>query len=88
MSDTPFKIGKKYFIRTVTMHIICEIKETSKKFLVGKKASWIADSGRFHDALKSGALNEVEPFTDDVIIGVGAIVDATEWKHELPREQK
>jgi hypothetical protein len=56
--------------------------------LVMSSASWVADTGRFYDALKTGKLNEVEPFTDDVIVGRGSIIDATIWTHKLPKEQK
>ncbi|CAK0747926.1 hypothetical protein CCP3SC15_1500015 [Gammaproteobacteria bacterium] len=51
-------------------------------------AAWIADTGRFADCLANGSLSEVEPFVGPVIICRGAIVDATEWTHELPRSQK
>ena len=86
----PFEIGKAYLIRTVTMIDIGIVKSVGDKELVLSDASWIADTGRFYDTLKNGieGLNEVEPFTDDVIIGRGALIDAVEWKHPLPTEQK
>lgn len=86
----PFKIGKAYLIRTVTMIDIGIVKAVGDKEIVLSDASWIADTGRFHDALKKGVekLSEVEPFTGDVIIGRGAIIDAVAWDHELPSEQK
>jgi hypothetical protein len=84
----PYKIGKSYFFRTVTMHLIGKLEAVYGKELVISSASWIADSGRFYDAIKTGKLNEVEPFCDDVIIGRGSIIDVTEWNHEKPRVQK
>jgi hypothetical protein len=87
-SDSHWKIGKHYFIRTVTMYYIGKLRNVTDKELLLVDASWIADTGRFHDALKSGELNEVEPFINDVIIGRGAIVDASEWDHVLPNVQK
>ena len=87
-NNCPWQLGKSYFIRTVTMHLIGKLCFISNKELVLKDASWIADSGRFHDALKNGGLNEVEPFLDDVIINRESIVDATLWKHLLPNGQK
>jgi len=84
----PWEIGKSYFIRTVTMHLIGKLKIVSDKEMVLTDASWIADSGRFHNALKSGSLDEIEPFVDDVIINRDSIIDATLWKHLLPNEQK
>lgn len=84
----PFIIGKAYFIRTVTMHHIGIVEEVFDKEIKMSGVSWIADSGRLYDALNTGSLNEVEPFLDDVIVGRGAIVDATFWRHDLPRKQK
>lgn len=88
MSQDIFKIGKKYFIRTVTMAQVGVLINQDSQFLVLKNASWIADTGRFHDSLKDGTFNEVEPFVEDVIVAKGAIVDATPWKHNLPTGQK
>lgn len=84
----PWVIGKNYLIRTVTMHHIGKLEAVTKQELVLSGASWVADSGRFHDALKEGKLDEVEPFVHDVIVGRGALIDATEWPHDLVREQK
>jgi len=83
-----FEVGKAYFIRTVTMHLVGKLIGINNKELLLKDASWVADSGRFHDALKTGELNEVEPFVDDVIVNREAIVDATFWRHLLPNVQK
>jgi len=63
------------------MHLIGKIKSINQKEILLEKASWIADSGRFHDALKTGELNEVEPFINDVILNRDCIVDASEWNH-------
>lgn len=86
----PYKIGKAYFIRTVTHHLVGTLVKVTSKELVLVDASWIADDGRFSNAIKEGNLKEVEPFPDgdEVIIGRGSLIDAVEWKHKLPREQK
>lgn len=83
----PWVTGKAYFIRTITMYLIGKLSFVTPKELVLKDASWIPDSGRFHDALKNGKLNQVEPFIDEVIINRDCIVDATYWNHQLPHEQ-
>jgi len=87
-TNHPYQIGQNYFIRTVTHYYTGKLVRVSSKELVLEDAAWIADSGRFHDALKTGTLKEVEPFEDDVVIGRGAVVDATRWKFGLPRTQK
>ena len=74
----PYEVGKKYLIRTVTMTICGELKNVFESELVFTKASWIADTGRFHDSLKSCNFDEVEPFVNDVIVGRGSLIDCTE----------
>lgn len=84
----PWELGECYFVRTVTMHLVGRLIEIYDKELVFEDASWVADSGRFHDALKNGSLSEVEPFLNDVILGRDTVIDSTVWTHSLPREQK
>ena len=84
----PYQIGKNYFIRTVTMFYTGKLIKVTAKEIILSDAAWIADTGRFMDAIKMGKLNEVEPFQDDVVIGRGSLIDATIWNHPLPREQK
>lgn len=56
--------------------------------LVLEDAAWIADTGRFADALKKAEFSEVEPFPDGkVIVGRGAVIDAVEIS-KAPRVQK
>ena len=90
MSKFEDLIGKKIFIRTVTFHSIGEVESIFEdKFIKLKGASWIADSGRFSDALEKGveALIEVEP-TKICYINIDSIVDFFNWDHDLPTEQK
>lgn len=86
--EHPFKIGDAYLIRTVTMIVLGKLEWVGSNELVLSSASWVADTGRFYNAIKDGKLNEVEPFTNDVVVGRGSIIDATIWTHQLPREQK
>lgn len=81
-------IGNKVFIRTVTHYHTGKIIYIDKDVIELEDAAWIADTGRFSDALKNAQLNEVEPFPSAVAIGRGAIVDVTLWTGELPRGQK
>lgn len=85
----PFEIGKDYLIRTVTHIDIGTVVSVGPIEIIMVNASWIGDTGRYADAFKCGSLNEVEPYPDDqeVIIGRGAIIDATRWTHPLPRTQ-
>ena len=88
-SSHPYHVGKNYFIRTVTHHLTGKLIRVTAKELVLEDAAWIADDGRFHEALRDGKLNEVEPFPDgEVIVGRGSVIDAVTWKHVLPRVVK
>jgi len=81
-----FTPGKKILIRTVTYFQLGEIRAVGDGFIILKDASWIADTGRFNACLKEGEIEEAEPFETDVYVSAGAIVDATEWPHDLPSE--
>jgi hypothetical protein len=87
-SSNPYRIGANYFIRTVTHHHTGRLVEVTQQELVLEDCCWIADSGRFADALKSCEFNEVEPFPKGrVIIGRGGVIDAVEIK-TIPTSQK
>jgi hypothetical protein len=76
-TDHPYKVGQIYFIRTVTHHYTGRLLRVTSQELVLEDAAWIADDGRFSDAVKTGNFNEVEPYPDgEVIIGRSAVVDA------------
>ena len=87
---SPFQVGKYYFIRTVTMNWCGKLKVAGSSFLTLESgtAAWVADSGRFYDALKDPSkFNEVEPAVNDVFIGVGSIIDATEIDQFTPSQK-
>jgi hypothetical protein len=81
-------IGKNVFVRTVTHHYTGRLAAADERFLKLEDAAWIADDGRFADALDTGSLNEVEPFPGECMVAIGSLLDLCEWEHELPREQK
>lgn len=73
----PFEIGKNYLVRTVTMIYVGKLLKVYKGELVLSKACWIPETLRFSETLSSGEFAECEPYLNDVIIGRGAILDAT-----------
>ncbi len=87
-SKSPIKVGNKVLIRTVTHYHTGKIIEINKDHLVLDKAAWIADTGRFSNALGSGTLDEIEPFNGPVAVFIAAIIDITNWNHDLPEKQK
>lgn len=87
-SDSAWEVGKIYLIRTVTMTNTGRLVAVTDQELVLEDAAWIADVGRFSDALKSLSFGEVEPFPDgNVIIGRGAVIDAV-LIHDVQRSKK
>lgn len=86
-SKAVFPVGSAWFLRTVTYHLIGKVEAQKEGFLVLSGASWVADSGRFMQAIKSGALVEVEP-VGDAVVNMAAITDAFPWTHALPKAQQ
>ena len=81
-------IGKKLFIRTVTYHLVGEVVKVIGNMFELKNASWVADSGRFTQAINDGVLNEVEPVKVPVWVNVNSVTDMFLWGHKLPKDQK
>lgn len=86
------KEGQNVFIRTVTYHYtgkVHKINEPSRELSL-TSAAWIADSGRFANAMKTGDFSEVEPYPDDfeLIINTDTIVDKVAVPFDLPRVQR
>lgn len=93
-----FAIGEKIFVRTVTYHAVGKVAGYRHPVLIGETpasptfleledASWVADSGRFHVALETGDLAEVER-VGDMAVNLSAVVDAFPWRHELPTKSR
>lgn len=87
-TESVWEIGLNYLIRTVTMIQLGTLVKVTDKELVLSNACWVADTGRFTQALEKGTLNEVEMFQRNVIVSRGGIIDATEWLTNLPKTQK
>lgn len=87
-SPSPWEIGKNYLIRTVTMIDTGRLVAVTDHELVLEDAAWIADTGRFAQAVEKAEFGEVEPFPSGrVIVGRGCIIDAIQIT-QLPRSQK
>ena len=92
VSADPFSalIGKKIMIRTVTMIFTGQLVAVYPQELVITDATWIADTQRWQQFIEDGGIDQCEPYPDGqpVIVGRGALIDATEWLADLPRHQK
>lgn len=87
-AQSAWRLGANYLIRTVTMIDTGRLVEVTEHELVLEDAAWIADTGRFMDAVAKAEFGEVEPFPKGrVILGRGAVIDAAEIT-KLPVSQK
>lgn len=87
----PIRKGSHVFIRTVTSYYTGEVIEVTESEIVLVKAAWIADTGRFAQAMSTGEFSEVEPYPDghEVSVNRGSVTDIVRnWPHPLPRAQK
>jgi hypothetical protein len=82
------EVGQAYLIRTVTHYYTGKVKYVSFTNIILEEAAWIPDTGRFSECLRTGNLQEVEPYPGECIINAAAVVDACRWNHKLPREAK
>jgi len=87
VSDKDFEVGKNYFVRTVTFYVVGKVTKITNNMVHFEQASWIADTGRFADAIKTGDFNEIEP-VGIWFVSLGAIVDGGPFNHTLPTKQK
>jgi hypothetical protein len=85
---SPVEIGKAYLFRTVTHIEVGRVKSICGDFVILQDASWIADTGRYHNCLKDGVFNEVEPYPDTTTVNMAALINFAPWPHDLPKEQK
>ena len=79
--------GRCWFFRSVTYHIVGKVKKVVGSWVELEGASWVADSGRFMNAIKDGTLNEVEP-VGVMFLNLNTVTDFFPWKNALPKEQK
>jgi len=84
------KEGNCYFVRTCTHYTLGRLKHLSSGELIFEEASWIPNSGRWHNLLANGPdeLDEVEPYVGLCYVARQSIVDYTDWCHDLPNKQK
>src|SRR5512146_745928 len=82
-NECPFVIGKSYFVRLATYHVLGTVDRIVGDFVVLKAgtASWIADSGRFQQAIDDGKLNEVEPVGTEIFFNMNNVIDVYPWEH-------
>lgn len=81
-----YQVGEDYVIRTVTMIYLGKLKQETNDALILEDCAWIPDTSRWSEFLKGKKPNEQEPYSEDVIIYKGAMLDATIMKTKIKRE--
>ncbi len=81
-----YQIGEDYVLRTVTMIYLGKLKEETADALILEDCAWIPDTSRWSEFLKGKKPNEMEPYSEDVIVYKGALLDATRMKEKIKRE--
>lgn len=87
IEDLTDLIGMKLFIRTVTYHLTGHVVAKIGGFLQLEEAAWIADSGRFQQALQTGNFSEVEP-VGTAFVNLNSVTDFFPLDCPLPKKQK
>lgn len=87
--DHPYTIGGLYQIRTVTHILTGRLIAVGPQELTLVDAAWVADTGRYMQAVASGDYSEVEPYPEGqaVHIGRGCVCDVV-LIPKIPRSQK
>lgn len=79
-------VGKNIFIRTVTMYYVGELVAVNNRFFTLKNAAWVAETGRFSEAMSTGKFGQVELYPADLPVNVqtSGMIDFNEYRYPLP----
>jgi|WetSurMetagenome_2_1015567.scaffolds.fasta_scaffold256922_2 hypothetical protein len=89
-----YEIDANYFIRAVynglTMFYTGRLVAMSDHELAFTNCAWIADTGRFSNAMVTGVFVEVEPYDPDqlVVLNRSSVCELVKVKWNLPTEVK
>jgi hypothetical protein len=85
-----FNVGENVFLRKITMILTGRVVAIHDTYIELDNAAWIADTGRYAHAVRTGEFSEVEPYPDYLVVKVplGDLVDGFVTLWPLPRTQK
>lgn len=88
--ETPYEIGEKYLIRTITMIYTGKLVKVFDKEMVFTNCCWIPETERWNESVMDGIFKEIEPYPteSEVIINRGAVLDMVKVNWNLPNEVK
>jgi len=79
-------LGQKVIVRTVTHFHIGTLVAIEGQWLMLDDALWVANTGRWHQALEEGKVEEADPFPGRVWVNAYGVIDITPWPHDVSRE--
>ena len=84
------QVGENYCFHTVTMIEIGRLVKVVGSTAVIEQASWVADTGRYHEFFRDGVISEVEPYPKglQVCVNLEALIKYSKWTHDLPDKAK
>jgi hypothetical protein len=84
-----FNVGENIFLRKITMIITGHVVAVHDTYVELDHAAWVADTGRYTQAVATGKFHEVEVYPADLIIKVplSDLVDGFVAPWSLPTTQ-
>lgn len=77
------KVGECYFVKTVSDYYLGRLVSLTHDWMEMTEASWIPDTGRFNEFIRTGQPRENEPMAHGCLISIGAITAVSPWPHPL-----
>ena len=80
-----FVFGEAVFIETFGKHYLGRVKSVGYTTVTLEQASWVANSGRFGEFIRTGrSINTESEFIGETTIPLMYISAKTAWPHALP----
>lgn len=84
----PVTVGESYIFRTVTFYQIGKVVDVRGNYVILNDTVWVADMGRFDEALKDGTLREAVAVPTNkhdsegwCAVNLDSVVDIFKWRH-------
>jgi hypothetical protein len=81
----PIYVGGTYLFRTAVHNYIGRVLQFNHVCIV-IEGGGLAVSGRWHEMLLNGKVDEYEPFVEPFAFSTDLLADVTPWRHEIPKE--
>ena len=76
------KVGKSYFVRTVTYHLVGRVTKIKENWITLEDASCVFNTDNMTTMIRTGTIASSN-YLGDVTVNANSITDFFPWKHEL-----